>query len=98
MKLIAKIEPQPPKGIRYMLGGQEWLAPEDRDPFRLVVEEWGNLGPLELRPDVPDNGHGLRVRLTEFAAPAGVIGFAEIDGELWWTDTDMFGRTAAERP
>ncbi|PVX84315.1 hypothetical protein [Paraburkholderia unamae] len=97
MKLIAKIEPQPPKGIAYMLGGETWLPIEKREPVRLAVEEWGNMGPLELRPDVPDNGHGFRVRMTYFPAPDGAIGFTDVDGELWWTDTDMFGRTESER-
>ncbi|WP_186181694.1 hypothetical protein [Burkholderia gladioli] len=96
MKLIAKIDPQPPVGIAYMLGGETWLPEDQRTPYRLVFEEWGNLGPLELRPEIRDNGHGLRVRVTEVLAPAGAIGFARIDGVVWWTDTDAYGRTAED--
>lgn len=94
MKLIARMDPQPPRGIKYMVGGQSWLPVEQRDPIRLICEEWGNMGPLELRPEIPPNKHGMRVRFTEFLAPDGAIGFKEVDGVYYWTDTDMFGRTA----
>lgn len=97
MKLLSKIEPQPPKGIKYMLGGESWMDAEKRGAIRLVCEEWGNLGPLEIDPEIQDNGHGLRVRLTELTAPDGALGFTNVDGVHFWTDTDMFGRTAAER-
>lgn len=91
MKLLSKIEPQPPKGIKYMLGDESWLPVEKRSPIRLHCEEWGNLGPMELAPEIQDNGHGFRVRCTDFIAPDGAIGFTNIDGVYFWTDTDMFG-------
>jgi hypothetical protein len=93
MKTICRIEPQPPAGIKYMVGGQSWLPVDQRDPIRLVCEEWGNLGPLELRPEIRPNKYGMRVRVTEFDAPDGAIGFTDIEGVYYWTDTDMFGRT-----
>jgi hypothetical protein len=97
MNLLGKIEPQPPRGIKYMLGGETWLAPADREPLRLHCEEWGNLGPMELDPEIQDNGHGFRVRTTSILAPAGAIGFTEVDGVYFWTDRDCFGRTDEER-
>lgn len=96
MKTICRIDPQPPAGIKYMVGGQSWLPPEQRDPICLVCEEWGNLGPLELRPEIQPNKYGMRVRVTEFPAPDGAIGFTDIDGVYYWTDTDMFGRTTKD--
>lgn len=53
----------------------------------------GNLGPMELNPEIKDNGHGFRVRSSDFLAPPGAIGFTSIDGVYYWTDTDQFGRT-----
>lgn len=97
MKVISKIHPQPPKGIKYMLGGESWMTPEDRTPVRLHCEEWGNLGPMELNPEIKPNKAGYRVRSTDFPAPDGACGFTQIDGEYFWTDTDQFGRTWAER-
>lgn len=97
MKVLGKIEPQPPQGIKYMLGGETWLQPEKREPVRLHCEEWGNLGPMELNPKIKDNGHGFRCRSTDFPAPEGAIGFTEVKGVYYWTDTDMFGRSAEQR-
>lgn len=97
MKLLSRIEPQPPQGIKYMLGGEEWMQPEAQSPRRLLCEEWGNLGPLELRPAIKVNKAGFRVRTTEILAPAGAIGFTDVDGVYYWTDTDCYGRTLDER-
>lgn len=96
MRIICRIEPQPPSGIKYMLGDETWMKPEDRSPIRLHCEEWGNLGPLELDAEIKPNKAGFRVRSTEFLAPDGAIGFTKVDGLYYWTDTDMFGRTATE--
>lgn len=97
MKVLGKIEPQPPRGIKYMLGGESWLPMEKRGQIRLHCEEWGNLGPMELDPKIKPNKAGFRVRGTDFPAPEGAIGFTEIDGVYYWTDTDQFGRQAHER-
>ena len=85
-RILAKIEPQPPRGIKYMLGGESWLPPDRQTPIRLHCEEWGNLGPMELDPSIQDNGHGFRVRSTDLPAPAGARGFAQLDGTYYWTD------------
>lgn len=97
MQILSKIEPQPPKGIKYMLGGESWLPADKQTPIRLHCEEWGNMGPLELNPKIHDNGHGFRVRSTCFHAPDGAIGYAEIYGVYYWTDTDCYGRKFNER-
>lgn len=97
MNLLSKIEPQPPQGIKYMLGAETWLPPEQQTPRRLLCEEWGNLGPLELRPEIKPNKAGFRVRTTEISAPDGAIGFEQIDGVYFWTDTDEYGRNASDR-
>lgn len=94
MKIIGEITPQPPEGIKYMLGGESWLDAKYQTPIRLHCEEWGNLGPLELNPEIKPNAAGFRVRCTTILAPAGAIGFKEIDGKYFWTDTDCYGRTA----
>lgn len=94
MKLLARIDPQPPKGIKYMLGGEAWLAVENRTPHRLLCEEWGNLGPAELNPEIKPNKVGLRVRMTEILAPSDAIGFTDVEGVYYWTDTDCYGRTS----
>jgi hypothetical protein len=95
MSILGKIEPQPPsKSIKYMLGGESWMPPERRSLIRLHCEEWGNLGPLELDPEIKDNGHGFRVRSSDIFAPPGAIGFTSIDGVYYGTDVDMYGRTA----
>ncbi len=89
-KTIAKIEPPPPRGIKYMLGDESWLEPKDREPLRLHCEEWGNLGPAELDPEIKPNKVGLRVRTTDFFPPPGARGFTSIDGVYYWTDTDVW--------
>lgn len=96
-KLISPIEPQPPKGIKYMLGDETWLAPQERTVRRLHCEEWGNLGPTELNPDIKPNVVGYRVRTSDFIAPEGAVGFTRVGDIYYWTDTDQFGRTAADR-
>lgn len=95
MKLMGKIEPQPPRGIKYMLGGESWLLPHDRDLFRLHCEEWGNLGPVELNQEIKPNKAGFRVRCTTIIAPPGVFGFTEVDGSYYWTDSDVWQQMAA---
>lgn len=97
MNLLGKIEPPPPPGIKYMLGGETWMLEERRSPIRLHCEEWGNLGPMELNPKIQDNGHGFRCRDTERVAPKGALGFTQVDGVYYWTDVDMYGRTESER-
>lgn len=92
MKVISKIEPQPPQGIKYMLGGESWLPTDQQKPIRLHCEEWGNLGPMELDPEIKPNKAGFRVRGTDFLAPEGAIGFTSIDDKYFWTGTDQFGR------
>ena len=94
MSILGKIEPQPPRGIKYMLGGERWKPESKRTPLRLICEEWGNLGPAELNPEILTNRAGFRVRHTEILAPFGAFGFTEVGGTYFWTDTDMFGRTA----
>jgi hypothetical protein len=97
MNILGRIEPQPPAGIKYMLGGETWLPPERRSPMRLHCEEWGNMGPLELNPEIQDNGHGFRVRTSDIPAPAGALGFTRTDGVYYWTDCDQFGRAADQQ-
>lgn len=97
MRVLGRIEPQPPIGIKYMLGDETWLPQEKRSPLRLSCEEWGNLGPAELNPEIGPNEAGFRVRVTQFPAPEGALGFTSVNGVYFWTDTDMFGRTDAER-
>lgn len=91
-RVVGVIEPKPPPGIKYMLGGESWL-PEDRQtPRRLECEEWGNLGPMELNPEIEPNKAGFRVRTTTILAPPGALGFKEIDGVYYWTDTSIWDR------
>lgn len=97
MKLLAKIEPQPPPGIKYMLGGESWIPKERQTPIRIECEEWGNLGPMELDSTIKPNKAGFRVRSTTITAPEGAIGFTEVDGVYYWTDTDVWGRSAEQR-
>jgi hypothetical protein len=96
MKILSKIEPQPPQGIKYMIGGEPWLPAEKQTPIHLHCEEWGNLGPAELNREIPKNAAGFRVRCTSIPAPAGAIGFKEVDGVYYWTDTDCYGRTETD--
>ena len=98
MQILTMIDPQPPKGIKYMLGRESWLPADKQTPMRLHCEEWGNLGPMELNAAIPKNAAGFRVRCTTIPAPADAIGFTEVDGAYFWTDTDCYGRAAAERP
>lgn len=97
MRILSRIEPQPPNTIKYMLGGESWRPENERSPVRLECEEWGNLGPMELNPDIRDNGHGFRVRTTTIIAPLGALGFIDVDGVYYWTDTNQFGQTAKQR-
>jgi len=97
MNLLGKIEPQPPRGIKYMLGDEAWMPQSERSPLRLSCEEWGNLGPMELDPTIGPNKAGFRVRSTEIPAPPGALGFTKIDGVYYWTDRDQYGRSAGER-
>jgi len=92
MNILGKIEPQPPPGIKYMLGDESWMPVEKRSPRRLHCEEWGNLGPMELDPAIKPNKAGFRVRQSEFPAPDGAVGFTNVDGVYYWTNTDQFGR------
>ena len=89
---LNRIEPQPPPGIKYMLGDEPWLPEEKRSPRRLHCEEWGNLGPMELNPEIKPNKVGLRVRITTIEAPAGARGFEQIDRVYYWTDRDWSDR------
>lgn len=96
-KIVAKIEPQPPSGIKYMLGDESWLAPKDRAPLRLHCEEWGNLGPMELNPEIKPNKVGFRVRTTDFLPPEGARGFMKLNGVYYWTDTDVWQQMKEEK-
>lgn len=84
--VIGRIEPQPPEGIKYMLGNESWMPAHERSLIRLHCEEWGNLGPMELRPEIKPNKAGFRVRCTSIIAPAGAHGFTQIDGTYYWTN------------
>lgn len=90
MKLLAPIDPQPPGGIKYMLGGETWLPPEKQSPVRLHCEEWGNLGPMELNPEIKPNKVGFRVRSTDFLAPPGALGFTKQNGIYYWIDAEYW--------
>jgi hypothetical protein len=84
--ILGRIEPQPPAGIKYMLGNQSWLPAHERDLITLHCEEWGNLGPLELNAEIKPNKAGFRVRCTTIIAPPGAHGYTEVDGVYYWTD------------
>ena len=88
MKIVGKIEPQPPEGIKYMLGAESWLPPKRQTPRRLECEEWGNLGPMELDPEIKANKAGFRVRSTTIPAPDGAFGFIKIEGAYYWIDQE----------
>jgi hypothetical protein len=99
--ILGRIEPQPPQGIKYMLGNESWLPAHERELIRLLCEEWGNLGPMELDPDIKPNKAGFRVRCTTIIAPPGAHGFTEIDGVYYWTDMNWDMKkpgVAASRP
>ena len=87
MEILSEISPTPPDGIKYMLGGESWLEESKQSPRRLLCEEWGNIGPMELDHDIKPNKAGLRVRLTSIPAPDGADGFKLIDGVYFWTKT-----------
>lgn len=91
MGVVAKIDPQPPRGIKYMLGGESWLPEAARTPVRMHCEEWGHLGPLELDPQIKPNAAGFRVRTSERIAPPGATGFIKINDEYFWTDDGSHG-------
>lgn len=86
MAIIGRIEPQPPPGIKYMLGDESWMPLAQRSPLRLHCEEWGNLGPMELDPEIKPNAVGFRVRTTTIEAPHGARGFEKIEGVYFWSD------------
>lgn len=92
MKLLGKIDPPPPTGIKYMLGGESWLPKDRQTPRRLHCEEWGHLGPMELDPTIRPNKAWFRVRSSNFPAPIGAHGFTFVDGAYYWTDVDQYGR------
>ncbi len=88
--IMERIDPQPPPGIKYVLGGESWLPAGQRSPYRLICEEWGNLGPMELDPEIGENAAGLRVRLTEIMAPPGARGFTYDEGGAYWTRSSVW--------
>lgn len=88
INILGEIEPQPPKGIKYMLGDESWMQADKRSPRRLHCEEWGNLGPMELNQEIKPNKAGFRVRCTTIVAPAGAQGYIDIDGVYYWTDVE----------
>ena len=90
--IISPIDPQPPEGIKYMLGGESWLSDEEQSPKRLHCEEWGNLGPAELDSDIKPNKVGFRVRFASLLAPAGANGFAHVDGVYYWTKSSCWDK------
>lgn len=96
-KLLSKIEPQPPRGIKYMLGDESWMKTEDRSPRRLHCEEWGNLGPMELDPTIKPNKAGFRCRSSDFHPPEGARGFTQVNGIYYWTDTDCWEQMAEQK-
>lgn len=97
MAILSKVEPQPPMAIRYMLGDETWLPKDQRTPLRMHIEEWGNLGPMELDPNIGPNKAGFRVRSSDIVAPPGALGFTTIEGIVYWTDVDHYGRTTPQR-
>jgi hypothetical protein len=52
---------------------------------------------MELDPEIKPNKAGFRVRSTTIHAPAGALGFTEVEGVYYWTDVDMYGRPAEQR-
>ena len=85
-KVLQRIEPQPPEGIKYMLGNESWLPAHERSLIRLHCEEWGNLGPMELNAAIKPNKAGFRVRCTTIVAPPGAHGFTQLPDGYYWTD------------
>lgn len=97
MKLLGLVDPPLPRAIAYMLGDETWLPPEKRTPRRIHVEEWGNLGPMELDPEIQPNAAGFRVRSSDRLAPPGALGFTRSGDVAHWTDVDEYGHTAEQR-
>src|SRR5687768_987683 len=90
MTLLGCVNPQPPSGIKYCVGGESWLPARKRTPVRMVCEEWGHLGPMVLDPTIQKNAAGLRVRVTEIVAPKGAKWFTAIHGTYFWTKEDSY--------
>jgi len=88
---VEPMDPQPPRGIRYLLGRESWLAESAQTPLRLHIEQWGNLGPMELDPTITANAAGFRVRSLDIPAPEWARGFATRDGVLVWTSGARHG-------
>lgn len=88
--VLDRIEPQPPRGIKYMLGNESWMPVDKRSHMRLACEEWGSLGPMELDPTIKPNKAGFRVRCTDIPAPEGAHGYTMIDGIYYWTDMSVW--------
>lgn len=84
--VLARIDPQPPQGIKYMLGNESWMLAHERGLICLHCEEWGNLGPMELNATIKKNKAGFRVRCTTLIAPPGAHGFTELPDGYYWTD------------
>jgi len=74
--LLSVIEPQPPQGIKYMVGGESWMDEKDQSPIRLNCEEWGH----------------FRVRCTEIIAPENARGFTKVDGIYYWTRSSVWDK------
>ncbi len=70
-----------------MLGDESWRPVEERTKRRLVCEEWGNLGPMELDSTIKPNKAGFRVRITEIECPVGMNDIEEQDGIYYWKNT-----------
>ena len=86
MTVLGRIEPQPPEGIKYMLGNESWMPAHERGLIRLHCEEWGNLGPMELNAEIKPNKAGFRVRCTTIIAPPGAHGFTQLADGYYWTN------------
>jgi hypothetical protein len=80
---MIRIEPQPPRGIKYIVGDESWLAPEKRTPLRLICEEWGQIGPMVIDSSIKPNAAGFPVRVTEFLIPEGMA-YTKVDGAYYW--------------
>ncbi len=69
---LIKIIPQPPKGIKYMVGHQSWLPKEKQTQRILVTEMWG------IRPTIGLCGH------VQITAPDGYEDYVELSGIYYW--------------
>ena len=90
MTLLGPVNPPPPRGIKYCIGGESWLPARKRTPVRMVCEEWGHLGPMLIDPTIPKNAAGFYVRSTQIMAPKGAYWFTEIHGIYYWTAEDPY--------